>query len=176
VTGILLLLVEILLIPGFGVIGFAGIMCMLAGLFGMLIKNPPGRLPWPESEFDWKLFINEVWAIGLGFIGFVVLAALLRKYLPRTTFFSRLMLAPATAKRGSEMEISMTAPAESAEVTVRVGNAGEALSRLRPAGKARFGEAVVDVVAEGSFVDKGAKVTIIEVRGNRVVVRQREGE
>jgi membrane-bound serine protease (ClpP class) len=174
IAGFLLLLVEILLIPGFGVIGFAGIICMLAGLFGMLIKNPPDRLPWPESEFDWELFINEVWAIGLGFIGFVVLATLLRKYLPRTTFFSRLMLAPATAKRGSEMEISMTAPAEGAEVTVKAGDTGEAVSRLRPAGKARFGEAVVDVVAEGSFVDKGAKVTIIEVRGNRVVVRQRE--
>jgi membrane-bound serine protease (ClpP class) len=174
VTGVLLLLVEILLIPGFGVTGFVGITCVIAGLFGMLIKNPPDRLPWPESEFDWKLFINEVWAIGLGFIGFVVLAALLRKYIPRTGFFSRLTLAPATAKRGSEMEISMTAPAESAETVIKAGDSGEALSRLRPAGKARFGEAVVDVVAEGAFIDKGVKVTIIEVRGNRVVVRQKE--
>jgi len=48
------------------------------------------------------------------------------------------------------------------------------LSRLRPAGKARFAQAVVDVVTEGSFVDKGAKVTIIEVSGNRVVVREVE--
>jgi membrane-bound serine protease (ClpP class) len=176
VTGLLLLLVEIFLIPGFGFVGFIGLVFILAGLFGMLIKNPPDRLPWPESDFDWQFLTNQIWAIGLGFIGFVVLATLLRKYIPRTGFFSRLTLAPATAKRGGEMEISMTAPAESAETVIKAGDSGEAISRLRPAGKAMFGEAVVDVVAEGAFIDKGAKVTIIEVRGNRVVVRQKEGE
>jgi membrane-bound ClpP family serine protease len=30
------------------------------------------------------------------------------------------------------------------------------------------------VVTEGEFVDKGAKVTIIEISGNRVVVRKTE--
>jgi membrane-bound ClpP family serine protease len=45
---------------------------------------------------------------------------------------------------------------------------------LRPSGKARFGEAVVDVVAEGEFLDKDMKVTIIAIRGNRVVVKRAE--
>jgi len=30
----------------------------------------------------------------------------------------------------------------------------------------------VDVVTEGGFVDKGARVVIMEVSGNRVVVRE----
>jgi membrane-bound serine protease (ClpP class) len=172
IFGILLLLIEIFLIPGFGVIGFTGIVCMLAGFFGMLIKNPPDRLPWPETDFDWLWFIKGVWSIGLGFIGFIIAAVLLKKYLPRTTFFNRLMLTPGTAKLGTEIEVNLTAPAEVAETAVRKGDIGQAVSRLRPAGKARFGQAVVDVVAEGEFVDKGAKVTIIEIHGNRVVVRQ----
>ncbi len=176
VTGMVLLWIEILLIPGFGVVGFTGIVFMLAGLFGMLIKNPPGRLPWPETDFDWRWFIYGAWSIGLGFAGFVILAALLGRFLPRVGFLSGLVLATARAKTGNEEEVSLTAPPEGGQISLRVGQAGEAISRLRPAGKAKFGEAVVDVVAEGAFVDKGAKVTIIEVRGNRVVVRQKGNE
>ena len=85
------------------------------------------------------------------------------------------MLTPATAKQGTEVEISMTAPAETAQTTIQVGDVGEALSRLRPAGKARFGQAVVDVVAEGEFIDREAPVKIIEIHGNRVVVRSAKG-
>ncbi|MFH1371588.1 MAG: NfeD family protein [Planctomycetota bacterium] len=171
VVGILLLLIELFLIPGFGVVGFSGILCILLGLFGMLIKNPPGRFPWPETDFDWLWFTYGVLSIMLGFVGFVILAVLLGKYLPKVGFMSGLILLPAMAKKGDEVEVSMTSPPEKGDVCVKVGQTGEAVSRLRPAGKARFGEAVVDVVAEGEFIDKGTKVTIIEIHGNRVVVK-----
>ena len=171
VTGVLILLVELIFFPGFGLLGFAGIVCIIVGLFGMLIKNPPDRLPWPETDFDWQWFLSQVWAIGLGFLGFVIAAGFLRKYLPRTNFFNRLMLAPATAKTGTEFEVSMTAPAQEQQPGVKVGDLGEALSLLRPAGKARFGVAVVDVVAEGEYISKGIKIKVTEIHGNRVVVR-----
>jgi membrane-bound serine protease (ClpP class) len=45
------------------------------------------------------------------------------------------------------------------------------VSILRPTGKAKFGDAIVDVVAEAEFLDKGTKVEIIEIHGNRVVVK-----
>lgn len=170
ILGILLLLIEIFLIPGFGIPGFAGIVCILAGLFGMLIKNPPDRFPWPQSEFDWQWFTYGVWSIGLGFLGFIVLASILAKYIPRMGFLSGLVLAPA-AGRGATA-VSLTAPPENEEISLKVGDTGEAVSRLRPAGKARFGEAVVDVVAEGEFIDTGLKVKIVEIHGNRVVVRE----
>ena len=52
-----------------------------------------------------------------------------------------------------------------------MGDAGQVVSTLRPTGKARFGNAIVDVVAEARFLDKGTKVEIIEIHGNRVVVK-----
>ena len=174
VVGILLLLIELFLIPGFGVVGFTGIICILLGLFGMLIKNPPNRLPWPETDFDWLWFTYGVLAIFLGFTGFIISAVLLGKYLPKVGFLSGLILLPATAKKGDEFEVSMTSPQKKAETAVKVGETGEAVSRLRPAGKARFGDAVVDVVAEGAFIDKGTKVKIIKIQGNRVVVKAAE--
>jgi membrane-bound ClpP family serine protease len=55
-----------------------------------------------------------------------------------------------------------------------MGESGEVVSKLRPTGKAKFGEAIVDVVAEADFLDKGTKVEIIEIQGNRVVVKKVE--
>lgn len=174
VVGIILLTVEIFVLPGFGIAGFLGIMCILVGFFGMLIKNPPGRLPWPEGPENWDLFIDGVLGLSFGFVGFIVLAWVLAKYLPKLQFLSGLILVPTAAKQGTEMEVSMTVPPEIETVSVNVGDVGEVISTLRPTGKAKFGDANVDVVAEAEFLDKGTKVEIIEVHGNRVVVRAAE--
>jgi membrane-bound serine protease (ClpP class) len=56
-----------------------------------------------------------------------------------------------------------------------VGQEGVALTALRPAGMARFGEKKVDVVSEGEVVDRDARVRVVEVKGNRVVVRAVRG-
>jgi membrane-bound serine protease (ClpP class) len=169
--GVLLLMVEIFVLPGFGIAGFLGIICILVGLFGMLIKNPPDKLPWPETPLDWQIFIDGVWAMTLGFAGFVILAWLLTKYLPKLQFLSGLILIPTTAKQGGEFEVSMTVSPESKTVSVNVGDLGEVISILRPTGKAKFGDAVVDVVAVAEFLDKGTRIEIIEIHGNRVVVK-----
>jgi len=171
VIGVLLLMIEIFVLPGFGIAGFLGITCILFGLFGMLVKNPPGELPWPRDAFAWKDFTDGVIGLSGGFIGFVILAWLLAKYLPKLQFLSGLILVPTAAKQGTEFEVSMTIPPESKTVSVNVGELGEVISTLRPTGKAKFGDAIVDVVAEAEFLDNGTAVEIIEIHGNRVVVK-----
>lgn len=174
IVGLILLCIEVFVLPGFGIAGIMGTLCILVGLFGMLIKNPPDRLPWPETDIDWQLFGSGVMGLSFGFLGFVLLAWLFARYMPRLEFLSGLILAPSGAKSGSKMEISMTAPPASDTAGVKVGDAGEVMLILRPTGKARFGTAIVDVVAEAEFLDRGTKVEIIEIHGNRVVVRKRE--
>jgi membrane-bound serine protease (ClpP class) len=170
-VGILLLLVEIFVLPGFGIAGILGIICVMVGLFGMLIKNPPNRVPWPDGPENWDVFMDGLMGLSFGFLGFVVLAWILTKYLPKLQFLSGLILVPAVAKQGTEMEISMTAPPELETIGVNVGDIGEVVSTLRPTGKARFGDVIVDVVAEAEFLDKGTQVEIIKIHGNRVVVK-----
>lgn len=51
------------------------------------------------------------------------------------------------------------------------GDVGEAVSDLNPRGQAKFGNMVVDVVAEGLFISKKSEVEIIESHGERIVVR-----
>jgi membrane-bound serine protease (ClpP class) len=128
-------------------------------------------VPWPESQLDWELFTNSVLGLLIGFLGFVVLAWNLGRYLPKLRFLSGLILIPTTAKQRGGMRVSMTAPSDKETAGVNIGDTGEVISTLRPAGKAKFDDCVVDVVAVAEFLDKGTKVEIIEIHGNRVVVR-----
>jgi len=52
-----------------------------------------------------------------------------------------------------------------------MGASGSTTTPLRPAGTALFGEELVDVVSDGGFIQPGQKVMVIQVEGNRVVVR-----
>jgi membrane-bound serine protease (ClpP class) len=69
------------------------------------------------------------------------------------------------------MEIDSTAPLEKAG-KLEVGDTGIAITKLRPAGQGRFGDSVVDVVTEGDFIEREQKIKIIQIQGNRVVVKQ----
>jgi membrane-bound serine protease (ClpP class) len=53
-----------------------------------------------------------------------------------------------------------------------VGQEGTALTVLRPAGKAKIHGRTIDVVSEGPFIPAESRLEVIEVSGNRVVVRQ----
>ncbi len=49
---------------------------------------------------------------------------------------------------------------------------GIAETPLRPAGKARFGDDYLDVISEGDYIMPGSRVQVIEIEGNRIVVKQ----
>jgi membrane-bound serine protease (ClpP class) len=172
VLGVLLLLVEVFVLPGFGIAGVTGIIFVLFGMFGMLIRNTPDTVPWPKNALDWQSFSEGVLGLSLGFGGFLVLAWILARYLPRMEFMSGLSLAPSKAKVGDEFEVNMTSPPDVGLVEVSLGQVGEVVSTLRPTGKVRFGDSIVDCVAQAEFLDKGTSVEIIEIHGNRVVVKK----
>ncbi len=52
------------------------------------------------------------------------------------------------------------------------GQEGAAWTALRPAGTAVIGGQRLDVVTEGAFIEKDARVRVVRVEGNRVVVRE----
>ena len=171
-VGIALLFLEVFVIPGFGVAGVSGIICILVGLFGILVPNRPDELPWPRydlGDMQWKMFNDSVLAMGIGFVGFAVLAYFLAKFLPKTSAFAGLVLSPAMA--GEKLQIDSTAPPEETE-ELKVGDDGIAMTKLRPAGRAKFRQTVVDVVTEGDLIEKDEKVKIVRIEGNKVVVKK----
>ena len=85
------------------------------------------------------------------------------RILPKLPFARGFFLKPPPQPEGDRR-------AAAPPLTELVGLEGEALSPLRPAGSARFGERVVDVVTDGVPAPKGARVRVKEVTGNRVLV------
>ncbi|MBN2589662.1 MAG: hypothetical protein JXA96_07360 [Sedimentisphaerales bacterium] len=169
--GVILLLVEFFVIPGFGFTGFAGIMFIFAGLFGMLIDNAPDEIPWPNSPFEWHDFNYGVIGLSFGVGAFIICAYLISKYLPKIPFLGKLILIPDGSKSDNILPVNMTKSIESETENLSIGDIGEVVSTLRPTGKVKFSDAIVDVVAEGDFVNIGIKVEIISIHGNRVVVK-----
>ena len=55
-----------------------------------------------------------------------------------------------------------------------IGQVGVTRTQLTPSGKAVFGDEVVNVISDGELIAKGTAVEVIEVQGNRVLVRTRE--
>lgn len=55
-----------------------------------------------------------------------------------------------------------------------LGAEGVAGNNLRPSGIAAINERRIDVIADGSWIEKGARLKVIDVSGNRVVVRKLE--
>lgn len=53
-----------------------------------------------------------------------------------------------------------------------VGQTGQAVTLLRPAGMADIGPERLDVVTEGEFIEPGTAVRVVAVEGNRIVVER----
>lgn len=170
--GMILLMIEVFVIPGFGIAGLMGIVCILAGLFGMLVKNAPDQIPWPKSEFDWDLFTDGILGLITGLIGAGVFGWILTRYLPKMEFMSGLILKPTSGAGKVRHRVAARAVPPEGTGSVEVGLKGVVVTALRPIGSARFGETIVDVVAHAEFIETGDAVEIVEIHGNRVVVRE----
>lgn len=159
--GLVLMGIEIFVIPGFGVIGIAGIVLVLFGLGLATVERMP------QSPDEWGVLGRAMLKFGASLAGSIVVAFSVARYLPHIPVANRLVLLPP----GDQPDGDVQAPpyAENLELLGAVGNAA---TMLRPAGMARFGDRFVDVVSEGGFVPAGATVRVVEIEGNRVVVKE----
>jgi hypothetical protein len=161
--GLVLIALEVFVLPGFGVAGITGVVLVLVSL-GLAASRH-----WPQGSDEWAAFGQRLGPFGLSILGAVVCAFLLARYLPSIPYANRLILRPQ-----EEADEGPEAPTDSlrSELAGLLGAIGVAATPLRPAGKAQFGDDFVDVVAEGSYVVPGTRVQVIEIEGNRVVVKE----
>ena len=169
VVGLALLMVEIFVIPGFGVAGISGVLLILFAMVAMMVGNPPDELPIPVSQFDWTLFEDHLVWTCIGFILFTICAYFLARYLPRIPVANRVILTPppdtTTARAGGQ-------PAPAPPAPVNIGDEGISLSPLRPSGNARIAHHRVTVVTRGELIDAQRKIKVITIEGNSIIVQE----
>ncbi len=150
ILGVILIFVEIFVLPGFGITGGAGIICLLTGVILILMRHPVYP---PLQAFDkaGKMLFSSLMITAILFLVSL-------KFLSKSKAWKNIIL-----------ESSSNSKLEPQEV---IQKEGEAISDLHPAGKAKFGDKIYDVETEGEYINKGEKIKIFAQTGNTIKVRQ----
>jgi membrane-bound serine protease (ClpP class) len=161
VLGLVLLVLEIFIIPGFGVAGIAGITLIVASL----VLSMQGFVL-PDFQWQKELLRRNLLVVGISTVSSIIIFSILAYSLPQLKLFSRLTLnAAQNAEEGFTVQ-------EREEESRLIGKRGVTVTKLRPVGKAEIGDEILYVETEGEFVEMGQEVEVIEVSGNRVIVRK----
>ncbi|HBV98129.1 MAG: hypothetical protein JL50_00520 [Peptococcaceae bacterium BICA1-7] len=145
--GVIALVIEIFVLPGFGVAGLAGIILVGWGIFLMAVDVTQATM-----ALVWALAATAV----LIFAGV--------KLFNKLNLWKRLTL---DTKQKNDQ--GYVAPREG--LAAYVGKTGVALTPLRPSGTAEISGERLDVVTEGDFISPGAAVQVVRVEGTRVLVK-----
>ncbi|GEM_PF-161474 len=148
ITGLILLVVEIFVIPGFGVAGISGIILLFLGIASAS----------PSLEY-------ALISILIALVILVLIFIFLLKNNKTRKIWGRLILA-----QKQENKDGYVAPDVS--LAIYLGARGKAISQLRPAGVIEIEGKRIDVVTSGEFIDAGSVVEVILIEGSRVVVRE----
>ena len=162
-AGVLLLLLEIFVFPGFGAAGLLGLLCIGWALLNAMVQHYPGGPWYPDPNLLYIPFLKLTFSL----IGSVVIAMLLGRWISRHPATSRLVLAEDTSHDKGFVS-SSNRPEE------LVGLQGRALTDLRPGGTGMFGERKLDIVSRGNYIEAGSAVRIVETHGLQVIVEPLE--
>lgn len=162
-AGVTCLALEIFVLPGFGLFGLTGGILILTSL---ILASQTFILP--HNEYQLSQMARTVSGIAAVIVVAIASGAVLRAYMPHSPFLNKLLLDPPTEAELAEAAVTSSGGAYPA---LTPGMQGVATTRLVPGGKALFGQRYVDVIAEGEYLERGALIVVMEVRGNRVVVK-----
>ncbi len=167
--GLAFLAMEMFVIPGWGLAGIMGIVC-LASSFVMAGQD----FFWPANQYEWHKLVTSLLVLAGSGFAVVLGAVFIAKWVGNIPLLNQMVLEPKIDSgdphaAGKSDEASSKASAPQASL-VAVGDIGLAVTVLRPAGRARFASRSFDVVSDGEFVDPGKRVRIIRIQGNVISV------
>jgi membrane-bound ClpP family serine protease len=141
--GFLMLLLEILVIPGTGIAGILGFALMAAGIW-VAYRD--------QGMISGHLALSGTLALNL--VGLVV------------AFRSKTW-----QKAALSTEIKGKA-GQNVSAKVQVGDIGITISRCTPGGTAEFNDQLLEVTTQSQFIDPQQKIEIINISGNKIIVKQ----
>lgn len=153
VIGILLLIAGFILVgtemvlPGFGVPGISGIICLVAGIL------------LTADTIEEGLTITLVVIVLLAVMFTIILALLhMKKIKPPIVLQEELK-----AEKGY---------LSSSDLEYLVGKEGVTVTDLRPAGKCNIDGVEFDVRSEGKYIARGSNVRISRIQGNTLIIKE----
>ncbi len=158
VVGLILIVFEIFVIPGFGVTGISGIFLVVTGLFLSLIGNVRFNFDdIPVYKFN-QAVLTLIAGLGFG-VGLIIY---LSSRIGKSGWLKRVALL-------ADQEGFYSVPM--APVTL-VGKTGIAATVLRPSGKVIIEDEYYDAVADKGFIDKGDKIIVRKYGSSQLYVNK----
>lgn len=152
--GLIAVLVEVFLLPGFGVAGILGALLMGAAVVLAMLGSFP-------SGGD---VVQALAVLGASVVITLAVAYAWLRHLPNSRRFAGLVHRESV--QAAEGYISALPRGD------LVGRQGTAVTDLRPAGVALLDGERIDVVTEGEYISAGSRITVVRAEGYRHVVRQ----
>ena len=155
VVGLALIVLEVFVIPGFGVAGILGLILMLASVFYTFFQSTD------------DVNIALLW-LSISIILTSVLAIIATIFLPKSAPFQHLALSTVMSTEQGYHSAGRQ------DFESFIGKTGVALTPLRPAGTARIDNKRLDVVTVGDFIAQNTRVKVLEVEGSKISVEALE--
>jgi membrane-bound serine protease (ClpP class) len=163
IVGLVLIAIEIFVIPGFGVAGVSGIVCVVVGLVFSMV----GNVGFDFSGIPAGIVSSRLMIVLLAIAASLPLSIWLGKKLFESTLFGGLALS--TTENTSEGFTFATNQMQSL-----TGSKGVAYTILRPAGKIIVDDRIYDAVAQFGYIEKGSSVEVVECENGSVIVKKIE--
>ena len=169
-VGLICLGLELFVFPGFGVFGLSGFVLILTS-----IVMASHTFVWPTQDYEYRQMAGTLGQIVAVMVGVGVGASVVGRYIPSLPVLNRMVLKPQSVT-GSGLDLdeypAKPDPSEGYEsFAFLMGETGRTTTVLKPSGKAQFGNLLVDVRADGFFIERDALIEVVEVQGLRVIVK-----
>lgn len=164
-AGFALVALEIFVIPG---TMFSAILGSILVFTGLIMLMSPVSIPDMDNPFHIDAVLGASAQLVLTFLAATGIFLLIARFLPQIPIFNRLVL---QVEIGGPAAAMARAPTGGGPASL-VGRTGVVVARLAPGGKIETDQGeVIDVIAEGDFVETGRRIRVVAVEGARIVVR-----
>lgn len=143
--GIITILLEILVIPGVGIVGIIGFVSVVFGII--------------QAYTVYGTMAGNITLIVSAFIMVLLFVMSLR-----SNTWKRLMLNDSIDSKMNTID----------EALVKVGSEGISISRLAPSGTARIEGELYEVHTLGEFVDENTELIVVKVNRNKIIVKTKK--
>jgi membrane-bound serine protease (ClpP class) len=159
--GVILMLIEILILPGMLICGTLGVICFIAALaMSFDISNLPSFAP--------EVGFLSYWQYGLLYI---LLCAIIALSLPILASRYLVPALPESLTPINKTDLSKAhSPVEEFVEEIKKGDTGIALTDLRPSGHAKFGDKMFDAQSKSDYIAAGLAIKVESVEAGKVWV------
>lgn len=161
-AGVALMVVEIFIIPGFGVAGIAGILAIVTSLSLSLVRNIDG--------FDFSFVPKDDMALAFLTVSIVMMASVFSIFFGGDKMMELLFAKGNIGLAAEQKKEDGFVISEVKKLSIFVNQEAIAQTDLRPSGKIIINGEWLEAQSDGEFIAKGSKVKILQVSGAYLIV------